>query len=843
MLTRLSSVPGRLRLFALVGLQLALLLLIVHRFDVETQKHFFAVLCLAVGGFAVHVWLPQRFRAMFFVLVSLAGILFVLGWPNGAWVLGLGGGLIALCSLPIPLGIRIVLLAVAGVQLALLRLEYHDEPFWPVLGSMFMFRLIVYLFEQRRAAGRPPLMLTLAYFFPLPNVCFLFFPILDFKTFRQTYRADAPWETAQTGVGWIARGLSHLLAYRVIKYYVLPAPFELGDLPHLALFLAANYALYLHVSGCFHIVTGIFHLFGFELPRTHHNYFLASSFTDIWRRINIYWKDFMMKLFFFPAFFALRGWGTRTAVAAAALVVFLATWLLHAYQIFWITGGLSFSLYNAILWLVVGVLVAGNLQLDLTRLRGKPERIEDRGSRIDSGARSSILDPLWLSLRVVAMFVLVSFFWACWNTPKFLQSLQVQAVSDRRALAGGAAVLGVLLVAVGVGVVAQLTRDRLARIGLLPLRLSPTASALALTAALVVVALLAVPQVAEVFGPRATGVIAALRRESATPAEAALALQGYYEEILDARVPTGSWLAALEGRPPPPRSITYTEMTRPADDLLERELIPGWSGAVDGIPLTINRFGMRDRLDRSRQKPAHTCRVAVVGSSVVMGYGVGDDEPFPRLLEDRLNARRQADDPHYELLNFGTGKSYVIQRHVLFDRKVLGFEPDALFYVAHQDELIGPVPHLAKLVAQGHPLPYPCLTEVVRRAGIAPGTSEGMTQHLLKPLARDIVLGVYRDLIGECRRRGIRAVWIWLPIPGVAEAPDQSAVVMSLAEEAGFVVVTLADWADGRRPVEVKRSEADYHPNALGHQLLAERLDAVLRQRPELLPAPARGRP
>src|SRR5262249_11884526 len=135
-------------------------------------------------------------------------------------------------------------------------------------------------------------------------------------------------------------------------------PHEVGDLPHVFLFLAANYALYLKVSGYFHIITGVFHLFGFGLPRTHDNYFLASSFTDIWRRINIYWKDFLMKVFFFPAFFTLRGWGTRLAVAAAALWVFLATWLLHAYQVFWMTGGLPLTLYDAGLWLVVGALVA-----------------------------------------------------------------------------------------------------------------------------------------------------------------------------------------------------------------------------------------------------------------------------------------------------------------------------------------------------------------------------------------------------------------------------------------------------------------------------------------------------
>ena len=152
--------------------------------------------------------------------------------------------------------------------------------------------------ERLRRNGRPtPLALTLAYFFPLPNVCFIFFPILDFKAFRKTCQPDAALATAQKGVKWIVRGLSHILAYRIVKYYVLP---------HLVLFLAANYALYLHVSGYLHIIAGILHLFGFQLTRTHHNYFLASSFTDIWPRISIPWKDFLMKVFF-PAIFSLRG--------------------------------------------------------------------------------------------------------------------------------------------------------------------------------------------------------------------------------------------------------------------------------------------------------------------------------------------------------------------------------------------------------------------------------------------------------------------------------------------------------------------------------------------------------
>src|SRR5205823_4198064 len=139
--------------------------------------------------------------------------------------------------LPVPFALRVAAVGLAAFVLSLLRIEF-DQPFWPVLGSMFLFRLILYLYELRRATARPPLLLTLAYFFPLPNVCFLFFPILDFRTFRETYRAEYTPAVAQTGVTWIARGLMHLLLYRVIKYYVLPAPHQLGDLPHLALFLA-----------------------------------------------------------------------------------------------------------------------------------------------------------------------------------------------------------------------------------------------------------------------------------------------------------------------------------------------------------------------------------------------------------------------------------------------------------------------------------------------------------------------------------------------------------------------------------------------------------------------------
>jgi hypothetical protein len=805
---------------AAVGVQLALLLLVVHGYEVAARLHFFPVLCAAVGGFAAHACLPPRFRLAFFALLSLAVVVFVLGWPNGFIVVGVGSGLIALCYLPLPFAARVAAVCLAALALAVLRLDLN-RPFWAVLGSMFMFRMVIYLHELRRQPARPPLMMTLAYFFPFQNVCFLFFPILDFRTFRDTYRPEFRWQEVQEAIVFLVRGLSHLLAYRIIKYYVLPSPHQLDDAPHLALFLAANYALYLHVSGYFHIITGLFRLFGFGLPRTHHNYFLASSFTDIWRRINIPWKEFMAKLFFFPAFFALRRLGERAAVVVAALWVFVVTWLLHTYQAFWIAGRFPLSVYDAALWLVVGVLVAWNLLRDLERSR-RPQAAPDE----------SVRGAVVLAARVVGMFALVSFFWACWSTPGFLTLLRARLAGEQ-GLPGGGWVLAAIIALVGAGAIAKLAHDRLARRGLLR-PWPPVRVAVVHTAVLGAAVPLTVPSVAGVFGPEAARRIGEVRRESVTPVEAAQAVQGYYEEIADAPVRAGAWLSALEGHPEPPRHVAYTDMSRPADDLLERELIPGWHGEVEGAELTINRFGMRDR-DRTREKPPGTRRIAVVGSSLVMGYGVRDGETFTRLLEDRLNAGSPPGGPRYEVLNFATGMSYAIHRHALADRKVFGFSPDALYYVAHQDEFLGVVPHLAKLAVKGSELPYPQLREIARKAGVTRATPLGEAEARLQPHGREIAVAVYRSLAAECRRRGVLPVWVYLPVPGVAEPAGLKGELLRAAGEAGFVTADASGWGEGRPAREVMLTEADHHANALGHWLIAGELEALIRRRPELL--------
>ena len=71
----------------------------------------------------------------------------------GLTLIGIGLGLIGICHLPIRFGARVALIAIVGAGLAFLRAHSQWFPdvteMWVILGSMFMFRLMVYLYDLK----------------------------------------------------------------------------------------------------------------------------------------------------------------------------------------------------------------------------------------------------------------------------------------------------------------------------------------------------------------------------------------------------------------------------------------------------------------------------------------------------------------------------------------------------------------------------------------------------------------------------------------------------------------------------------------------------------------------
>ncbi len=623
--------------YASIAVQLLLVLLVIHTYQLESRT-FFNITALAVAGFAVHAMLPLSLRLPFFAILSMAGAMVAFGWAGGAALLGSGLLLIAACHLPIRWGYRVAVLAGLGAVLALGRAEVlplgWNAVIWPILGSMFMFRLALYMHAIRQEGFEFSLSRTLAYFFMLPNLVFPLYPVVDYTAFERHHYDEDELDIYEVGVQWIARGLLQLVLYRFVYQFVVTDATALVNLTDLLQFLLGTFLLYLRVSGSFHLIIGVLYLFGFRLPETHHLYYLATGFTDFWRRINIYWKDFMMKLVYYPSFFRLRRWGTERALVASTIIVFFATWFLHSYQWFWLRGGFPLTAQDLLFWGLLGVLV---VRASLKEMR-KP-RSRTLSARGWSASRA---------VRTVGTFTVLCVLWSLWSSESIIEWLWIW----RAGLHAGPADLSLLVGLLFAGLVvsgrnwgAATTGDA----GRRPWLLQP-----AVRAALTLVLLLAVAQTDryEENSPRLAGVVSTLRTPALNARDAELQHRGYYEKLDNpSRLSADLWAAAVAAQPPDWKIGAEVGLRRWREDFLWSTCSRPCRSNGTASRSRTNRWGMRDR-DRTKGKPANTIRIAVLGPSHVMGAHVQDDEVFSAVLEDRLNAASAA-GPRYEVLNFG----------------------------------------------------------------------------------------------------------------------------------------------------------------------------------------------
>jgi hypothetical protein len=439
-------------------------------------------------------------------------------------------------------------------------------------------------------------------------------------------------------------------------------------------------------------------------------------------------------------------------------------------------------------------------------------------------------------LQTVGVFACVALFWARWTNREVFRFL-LFGDSRLTCTPSQAAALGAWLVAaVGLVLAIQRGRERFRgterNISAGAALWDPTAlpferSASLHLAALAIVVVAGVPQLYAPLGTRATELLASLQTDAQTGAEALREMEGYYEQLNRETSQASPFLGNPAVRDD--KGGRYTAMTQPRRDLLENELIPGWKGEFAGAAISVNRWGMRDR-DRTLAKPSGTFRIALVGESTVMGYGVGDDETFAHLLEERLNVESNQSGGRFEVLNFGAGSYAPIHRRVQIERKVLQFRPDLILYFAHQDETIGSLQWLSKSVSAGTDLEDSCLDDLVRAAEITPETPDGVTYIRLNDRLVPILSCIYQRIVNDCREASANFLWIYLPMPGVDDPRINPGLYTKLAREAGMETLDLSDWLTGVSATAVSL-DSDHHPNVTGHRLIAARLFEALRGR------------
>jgi len=822
--------------FVSVAIQLGLLVLIARLFHLENPLFYEKLMPIALAGFLVQYFLPRRYRLPFFIAVSLAGIHAGLGLANTLWLVGIGLLLIGACHLPLAFAVRVGLVAAIGAALALLR-SGRLQASWadsvvPILASMFMFRIIVYLYDLKHQKDKPSASHALAYFFLLPNIVFPLFPIVDYTTFRRSHEQRDRRQIHQKGIHWMMWGIVELILYRYVNHYWLIPREDVTGLSTLAQHAASNYLLILRVLGQFNLAIGMLHLFGFDLPPVTDKFFLAPGFTDFWRRANIYWKDFMQKVFFYPLYFKLRMLTPIPRLVVSMVIVFVVTWFLHAYQWFWVRGTLLLSDTDMLFWTFFGVLVIGNAVWETKRGR-QAKAAAPTGSLRDLASRAA---------RALLMFALIAVMWSLWTSASISEWTDLWFHTEISAPEVARFVPVILLAFLGMLAATFLLEGREQLVAGSGKQMQPGLTFLhpaAVTAvSMVLLVLLGSPGTPSQLNRKAAAMVTNLQGAKLSARETELLTRGYYEDLNAANQFNNALqntelyeLYAKRGEAWP--AFRDTVAGRATNTFLRDDVAPSVSFDFHGAPMSINRWGMRDK-DYEQRKPAGVYRIALLGASGPFGSGVADNETFEAVLEERLNSAPAAGSQlRYEVLNFSVPGYAPPQQLMLLETKVLSFEPDAVFLIGTTRDDTSSARHLAVAVGMGVQIPYDFLRSYVEKTHIQRRTRFEESFRRLKRYREDMIKEIYPRFAARCRSQGALPVFVYTPIiqEAAGEEPEDSVDrFVRLAKASGFAVVDVSNAWQGEDASRLRVREWDWHPNARAHKLLGDRLYEVLKE-------------
>lgn len=791
-------------------------------YSIEPELGLARLLTFLCAAFFLHQLLPIRFRLPFFFFSTITAFFVFFEVPDALLMLAIGAGLFCITNAPVSVWLRTLLLGLAGIVLAVIRLGFVDQvqidtPL-TVIGSLFMFRSILFLYEARFVEQPANIWFRLTYFFLLPNLVLLIFPVVDYKTFTRNYYSRPSVLNIRQGLLWMANGLLHFLLYRLIYYYLVPSPFDVQDVYGWLQYVLASYALIVRLAGIFHFSVGVICLFGFDLPAAFRHYFFAHSFSDLWRRINCYWRDFVMKVFYYPIYFKLKHLGLATAITISVLLTFVLNWLLHAFQWLWLKGSILLTIQDVSFWAIFGLAVAGNA-LYLAKRRNRRESVNPADIKY---AGTHVL-------RVMGIFLFMAFLWSWWTAPSpqewwsFLQLWSTASITQFLWIAGGLLVTLVL----GLGLyywdlhtknstthwrynqVLQLDFVLVLLALAILFRLNPVKSYLEQALAI---------DLQPVFSTQ----LNAMDRDAQ--------FQGYYESMLQNEQLLANPLEQVQKQAPEDWGpLINTGAIIPQPTVVQKTLRPNLNITFKDLPFTTNSAGMRD-FPVDTLPTARTLRMALLGGSIEMGSGVRLEETFENQLTNLLNEGQliSAYDS-VEILNFAISGTHMLQHLARLEDFVPAFQPDVVIYVAHTGEQRRILRNLSHLHALGVDLSYDYLHGLTSKISEEESKSIDAIKRSLKPHMKELMNWGYSRIYDKTIEMDAIPLWVIVPTLNDPQKPYQEQALLDLATGIGFEVIDLRGLVEGYAKDELMVARWDAHPNTKAHRLIAEKIFAEIK--------------
>jgi hypothetical protein len=311
---------------------------------------------------------------------------------------------------------------------------------------------------------------------------------------------------------------------------------------------------------------------------------------------------------------------------------------------------------------------------------------------------------------------------------------------------------------------------------------------------------------------------------------------GYYVGLIDGDTPGRDELAlALLGKPNSEdfKDIGATKYLY--GDVLQFELLPSVDARAFGRPFTTNRSGLRDR-EYDRAKPPGVFRIALLGSSMDMGWGVETDQTYENQLEDWLNAHaaKHGLTRRFEVLNFAMAAYSPLHRLETFERKARDFQPDLVLYSATRLDTRLLQIHLVNLLQERLDPKFDFARDAYARAGIDEADrrldrkgrllNKERVKQKLEPRLWAANEAALARLADDCRGAGIPLALVMIPRASEDDGPGyrgpDEAKILAIAGRLGLPTLDVMDAYDETDPGALEIAPWDDHPNADGHRLL-----------------------
>jgi hypothetical protein len=327
---------------------------------------------------------------------------------------------------------------------------------------------------------------------------------------------------------------------------------------------------------------------------------------------------------------------------------------------------------------------------------------------------------------------------------------------------------------------------------------------------------------------------------------------GYYEGLIGGRdsaeLARGESSQRLIGNPSGWVPFKDADVVHYLDgEFLQFELLPAIERTLFGKPFVTNDFGMHDD-PVSVPKANGTFRIAVLGSSIDMGWGVTYQDTYINQLEKWLNAHSDRlglrSARRFEVLNFGVAAYSPLQRLEALRTKALSFHPDLVVYSATTNDLRLMEIHLCELLRKNVDLKYEFLRDVMKLAAVNGDDllvdsgreliNKVRVKRKLQPFYWTLYDTTLAAIAAECRTAGLPVVMVIVPRVGKADVPasraEPVARLKALAAHQGMGVFDLSASFDPFDPGVIEIAVGDDHPNAIGHRRLFRALARAIAQ-------------